>query len=120
MLGESALGESMGGSLGGGHVGSFGDDHLRGHSLGREHQGKGPKGYRRSDDRIKEDVCEELTHHGDLDASEIEVEVLDGAVTLTGSVCCRWAKRCAEDCLDQVSGIVDIHNRLRVVEPRSA
>src|SRR5262245_30542187 len=37
--------------------------------------GKGPKGYRRSDDRVKEDVSEALSRDGDLDASEIEVNV---------------------------------------------
>ena len=35
--------------------------------------GKGPKGYRRSDTRLLEDVCERLTKHGQLNASGIKV-----------------------------------------------
>ncbi len=37
------------------------------------HAGRGPKGYRRSDDRIREDVNERLTEHPQIDATEIEV-----------------------------------------------
>lgn len=76
--------------------------------------GVGPKGYQRSDDRIREDVCELLTRHGQLDASNIEVDVRDGEVTLTGLVDSRWAKREAEDVADEASGVRDVHNQLRV------
>src|SRR5205085_11361201 len=43
-----------------------------------QHTGRGPKGYTRSDDRIMEDVCERLTQHGNIDASEITVQVNNG------------------------------------------
>jgi osmotically-inducible protein OsmY len=76
--------------------------------------GRGPKGYKRSDDRIREDVCEALTRHGDVDASEIEVKVENGEVTLTGTVSDRQQKRLAEDCVDAIRGIGDVHNQLRV------
>jgi hypothetical protein len=36
------------------------------------HAGRGPKGYQRSDERIKEDICDCLTRDPDVDASEIE------------------------------------------------
>jgi osmotically-inducible protein OsmY len=78
------------------------------------HSGQGPQGYQRSDARIEEDVCEHLTHHGMLDATGIQVQVENGEVTLTGSVESRQAKRLAEDILDGVSGVRDIHNHLRV------
>ncbi|MGE5927282.1 MAG: BON domain-containing protein [Gemmatimonadota bacterium] len=78
------------------------------------HVGRGPKGYRRSDDRIREDVSEELTRHPAVDASEIEVRVENGEVTLTGSVDSRHAKRMAEDCVEQCSGVKEVHNQLRV------
>jgi hypothetical protein len=39
-------------------------------SAGGQFAGRGPKGYRRSDDRIQEDVCEALSQHSGLDASE--------------------------------------------------
>jgi len=81
----------------------------RGHFSGR-----GPKGYHRSDDRIREDVNEELTRHPDIDAFEIEVRVENGEVTLTGIVEDRHAKRLAEDLAERSSGVTDVHNQLRV------
>ena len=36
------------------------------------HFGKGPKGYKRSDDSIYEDVCYDLTVSPDVDASDIQ------------------------------------------------
>jgi hypothetical protein len=76
--------------------------------------GRGPKNYQRSDARIQEDVCDRLTADGQIDASEIEVSVKDGEVTLTGSVDERGMKRAAEDCVDAVSGVRQVHNRLRI------
>jgi len=76
--------------------------------------GQGPKGYKRSDERIQEDVCERLTQHGRLDARDIEVKVNDGEVTLTGTVDSRQAKRIAEDSLESVTGVREVHNQLRV------
>jgi osmotically-inducible protein OsmY len=78
------------------------------------HSGRGPQGYQRSDARIEEDICEHLTHHGMLDATGIQVQVENGEVTLTGTVESRQAKRMAEDILDGISGVKDIHNQLRV------
>lgn len=79
---------------------------------GRFH-GKGPKGYMRSDERIREDVCECLSG-GHIDASDIEVTVQDGEVTLSGFVMDRRTKRMAEELLDQVRGIKNTENKLRV------
>jgi len=84
------------------------------------HTGRGPKGYRRSDDRIREDVCERLTHHGHLDASAIRISVEDGEVTLEGTVESRRDKRLAEDAVEGLSGVKDVHNRLRIGPPESA
>ncbi|HET9236651.1 MAG TPA: BON domain-containing protein [Oligoflexus sp.] len=78
------------------------------------HAGRGPKGYQRSDERIKEDVCDCLTRDPQVDASEIEVQVKDGEVTLTGTVSERNEKRRAEDALDDVLGVKEIHNQIRV------
>src|SRR5262245_52757191 len=50
------------------------------------HRGRGPRGYKRTDERIREDVNDRLTDDYYLDASEIEVTVKDCVVTLTGSV----------------------------------
>ncbi|HEV8612647.1 MAG TPA: BON domain-containing protein [Gemmatimonadales bacterium] len=78
------------------------------------YSGKGPKGYQRSDERIEEEVNEVLTRAGELDASEIEVKVQNCVVTLTGRVESRRAKRDAEDLAEDVLGVKDVENRLRV------
>jgi osmotically-inducible protein OsmY len=76
--------------------------------------GRGPKGYQRPDERIREEVCDVLTRDPLVDASEIEVEVQSGEVTLSGSVSDRRQKRAAEDALDGIAGIKDVHNRIRI------
>jgi hypothetical protein len=76
--------------------------------------GKGPRGYQRSDERITEEVCEMLTHHGQIDASGIEIEVRDGQLTLNGQVNHRQEKYLAEDLAEAVYGVREVHNRLRV------
>jgi osmotically-inducible protein OsmY len=83
------------------------------------HSGRGPQGYRRSDERIREDVCDRLTQHGHLDASQIRVQVHQGEVTLQGTVDSRQAKRMAEDTAESVAGVHDIQNQLRVQQPGS-
>ena len=65
-----------------------------------------------------EDVSERLTEHGEIDASDIEVQVENGEVTLSGAVDSRQTKRLAEDLVDSVSGVKDVHNQLRVGRPQ--
>jgi hypothetical protein len=76
--------------------------------------GRGPEGYVRSADAIRDDVCERLTRHGGLDARGIRVTVEANEVILEGSVDSRAAKRMAEDAAETVSGVRDVHNRLRL------
>lgn len=78
------------------------------------HSGKGPKGWRRSDERIREEVSETLERHPEIDASEIEVEVKEGIVLLKGSVENRRQKRMAEDSVERLSGVKDVRNELSV------
>lgn len=87
-----------------------------GHSgLGRQnYSGKGPKNYKRSDERITEDLCERLTQDHDIDASELEVRIADGTATLEGSVPQRWMKHRAEDLADACAGVRTVENRIRV------
>lgn len=82
------------------------------------HRGRGPKGYRRSDERIREEVCEQLTDDWSVDATDITVEVKDGEVTLIGSVPSRAQKRSATECVEMVTGVRDVFNNLRVM-PRT-
>jgi osmotically-inducible protein OsmY len=76
--------------------------------------GRGPKGYQRSDDRIREDLCERLTEDHAIDASEITVQVQNGQVTLSGTVGDRGQKRRAEDLAEQVGGVREVVNSLRL------
>lgn len=76
-------------------------------------RGTRPRGYERSDERLRELACEKLTD-ADLDASDIEVTVSQGTVTLEGSVRARWMKHQAEDIVDDIGGVKDIDNHLRV------
>jgi hypothetical protein len=78
------------------------------------YRGKGPRSYQRSDDRILEDINDRLCDNPYIDASEIEVEVTNGEVTLNGSVDNRNSKRLAEDIGDSVSGVKNVENRIRV------
>lgn len=77
-------------------------------------RGKGPKGYQRSDERIREELCDELTRHHEIDASSIEVEVKQGEVSLKGSVQRRQEKYLAEDLSEDIMGVKEVHNFLRV------
>lgn len=88
------------------------DSHLAWNS--GPHSGKGPKGYRRSDERILEDINEALTRHAEIDASDINVEVTNSVVTLTGTIESRQMKRLAEDCAEAVVGVEDVNNELRI------
>ncbi|RIA00639.1 BON domain-containing protein [Cereibacter sphaeroides] len=81
-----------------------------------DHRGKGPRGYQRSDTRIHDDVNDRLSDDPRLDASDIDVSVASGEVTLSGHVSTKMDKRRAEDCADAVSGVRHVQNNLRVRE----
>ena len=83
------------------------------------HRGRGPKSYSRSDGRILEDVNDRLTDDPFLDASDIEVSVEKGEVTLSGQVSSRHDKRRAEDLAENVSGVKHVQNNLRVRDASS-
>jgi osmotically-inducible protein OsmY len=108
----------------------FGDDYARdrGWSGGGGHEdyarderrpsfrGRGPKNWRRPDERIREVVNELLTDHDGIDPTDVEVTVSEGEVTLEGTVGSRWEKRLAEDIAAGCGGVRDVHNRLRVAD----
>jgi osmotically-inducible protein OsmY len=75
---------------------------------------RGPRGYRRSDERILEDVSDRLGADWNMDAMDIEVSVVNAEVTLNGTVESRWGKRRAEDIADSVLGVTHVQNNLRV------
>jgi hypothetical protein len=89
-------------------------DYARTPSAARDFRGLGPKGYTRSDERIHDDICDRLMDDPAIDASDVEVKVADGEVTLTGTVDGRDEKRRAEDSAEFVTGVRNVQNMLRV------
>lgn len=110
--------EELGGRIGGRFHEGEGERHgmreERGFEERGRHYGLGPKGYRRSDDRIMEDLCECLMRHPDVDASEIEVKVNQGKVLLSGTVDDRQIKRLVEDLAEDILGVREVQNQIRV------
>jgi osmotically-inducible protein OsmY len=81
---------------------------------GGSHAGQRAKFHRRSDDKIHEEIWELLSNNADLDATEIELHVEAGEVTLTGNVDSRDARWLAEDLVSSVTGVREVNNRLKV------
>lgn len=95
--------------------GRHGDEPHRAYGRGEgKFRGRGPKNYRRSDDRLREEVCDRLTDNEWLDATGVEVNVVAGEAILTGTVDSRYAKRLAESIAESVSGVSNVQNNLRV------
>jgi hypothetical protein len=74
----------------------------------------GPKGYQRSDERLKEDISERLMEAVHIDSREVTVEVRDAKVVLEGVVPDRRMRHAIEDLVDACPGVQDIDNRVGV------
>jgi len=115
-----------------GHQGGYGESqgrhaqsgHGRGAAFDRDervsrgprsgHRGRGPANYVRSDDSITDELIVRLTDADHIDASEILLIVEDGVVTLSGNVPERAMKHAAEDLAEDVRGVREVRNRIRV------
>lgn len=97
-----------------GHLGQATGSYQSGMEGQRSYRGLGPQTYKRSDDRIRDDVCERLTDDAGIDASNITIDVNQGAVTLSGTVPERHMRYAAEDLVDDALGVESINNQLRV------
>jgi hypothetical protein len=86
-------------------------------TLQKDFSGLGPSNYKRSDERIQDDSSDALYRCSEVDASDIEVSVKDGVVTLSGAVDSRIQKKVAEMTVERIPGVVDVDNRL-VIERR--
>jgi hypothetical protein len=92
-----------------------GPDHRR-----PDHRGKGPKGYARSAERIRDEVCERLTEDDLVDAREISISCREGGVlVLEGTVDSMRAKHRAELIADRCNGVREVDSRLKVLRPES-
>lgn len=112
--GETILGRADWGDRESDYAHGFGA--MRGEEMSQspDYSGRGPRGYRRSDERIHDDVCDRLTEDSRIDAFDIEVRVQNGEVTLSGNVKSRDEKRRAEDVAAAVRGVNDVTNELRL------
>jgi hypothetical protein len=80
----------------------------------------GPKGYRRPDERVREDICERLAMNPYVDVRDVTVDVAAGVVTLGGTVRERREKYVIEEISDAVFGVMEVENHLRVLRPSGA
>jgi BON domain len=103
-----------------GPTGGMGFQLVRERRLRGPFAGRGPKSYVRSEERILEDVSERLRDHGEIDATNVAVRVVDREVILEGTIEDRRMKRLAEDVAESVRGVADVHNRLRIVPRETA
>jgi osmotically-inducible protein OsmY len=69
---------------------------------------------RRPDAQLAQELQEILTKDPELDSTEIEVEVEGGAVTLRGVVDSSDARLLAEELVESVTGVREVHNNLKV------
>ena len=113
-LSDRDLGSSAGHEYASPSRGRGDDDYDDEESRPGSFRGRGPKGYRRSDERLTELVNEALHDDDRVDAGDIDVAVENGEVTLSGQVASRRHKHRAENVASRVSGVHDVENRLRV------
>jgi BON domain len=75
---------------------------------------RNPKNYRRSDERIREDVCDRFSVSPEVDSVDVKVSVSNGVVTLAGAVTTLTMKFRAEEIAGDIPGAHEVHNRLRL------
>jgi osmotically-inducible protein OsmY len=80
----------------------------------RGYRGRGPKDYKRPDERISDEAHERLTDDGWVDATNITISVSGGEVTLSGTVENRESKHRAERIIETIGGVTHVQNNLRV------
>ncbi|HEX7672990.1 MAG TPA: BON domain-containing protein [Bdellovibrio sp.] len=97
-----------------GYAGEFHEENPSAKQRRPDFTGKGPKNFVRSDEKIRDEVCEMLTRHHEVDAHDIEVQVQAGEVTLEGHVPNRRMKHLAEDAAALCDGVKDVVNHLHV------
>ena len=67
-----------------------------------------------SDRQLHDEIRERLEQTQDVDASQVKVAVLEGKVTLEGTVPEPAMQQAIEDLVDVCPGVQDIDNRIRV------
>jgi hypothetical protein len=80
-----------------------------------DYYGLGPKNWKISDEKLREKVCEVLLHSIEVDASDMEVDVKDRIVNLSGSVASKGMRRVAEDLVGSIPGVEDVFTNLKIM-----
>lgn len=83
----------------------------------QNYYGRGPRDYERSDERIREEICERLCDDPFVDPSDVAVSVESGAVKLEGTIEDRPQKYRVEDIVEDCRGVREVQNHL-AVSPR--
>jgi hypothetical protein len=124
--GQRGFGQRQGGPIGGpasGGMGWRGEQGWQGSEVrtwSQPGQGqqqrfeRGPKGYKRSDERVKDDVSDRINQLQHVDSSDVEVDVKNGEVTLTGTVPNRVMKWQLENLVETIGGVTEVNNQLRI------
>lgn len=112
-LGGPGFGAGAAGMQGG--YGSYGSEY----GMRESFEGRGSRTYQRGDERIKDEVHERLARHPAIDAQDIDVQVQNGEVTLTGHCVTRYEKRLAEELAEDVYGVRNVQNSIRVGREQS-
>jgi hypothetical protein len=84
---------------------------------GRSRHPLAPRGIRRCDPELYEDICEALLRRDDVDSSDVGVAVREGEVTLEGSVPERRMRYLIEDLAASHPAVRDVDNRISVRRP---
>jgi hypothetical protein len=63
---------------------------------------------------VLEEASQALEDHPEVDASEVEVSCSQGEIVLKGTVPERRMKRLAEECVEDLPGVRDVRNEIRV------
>lgn len=71
-----------------------------------------------TDTEMAADIEAVLRVNPDIDASEIDVSVREGVVTLDGAVDAYWKKVHAEEVASTIKGVLRINNRLNVIRAK--
>jgi osmotically-inducible protein OsmY len=76
-----------------------------------------PRGIRRTDAQLYEDICEALMQRDDVDSSDVTVAVRESEVTLEGTVPQRSMRYLIEDLAAGHPAVRDVDNRIKVRKP---
>jgi hypothetical protein len=87
------------------------------HDAGPSRHPIAPRGTRRSDEELYEDLCEALMHRDEVDSSDVAVAVHEGEVMLAGSVPRRYMRYLIEDLAAGHPAVRDVDNRITVRKP---